>query len=799
MSAALIEKPEVAMASIEYEKAYNFQAKNDPETATLAARSMATAFLRGNGYTNVDAEIAAIELFRKQKSGAQVTQPQVPQASQQPTEPQTLQTIPNLGASAQASSESANGTPQAESPFVRRARILLDRKIPVVMVRSGEKGAFENSWHNNLITSTSDSRLFDPRYVNCNTGAVAKAQIGGIWILEIDSSAVLDQIEKDTGHNLIGEQKTFMVRSRMGRGHLYFLQTDASIKMGNVPQAYGPFSARVKNAYVVGPESYRADTDTKYEIVSDAPLAPAPDWLVQWLLNQRKNDDTKIAVKRSERGLIEHGFIHPWLVSECGKMRNAGLAVDEIEAVILRRVHEECEPPINEDQVKQVARSFAKYEPGQNTDLFLNQKPDAPASAPPREIDTGAGATRPEFPRWAIMGTSIWDGLVAPALESSSKHAEFIYMPAAQAIMNYLSGQVTIRMHNLRLNLFVGLVSPYGEFFKSSSCQLAHEYCKYIGICTPLSKNAVSGGRTLVGQAGSPEGFALAVRNAKGNKAVLFNDELGKFASKAGIESSSFADDLLTWYESGDFGNNVTSEKNSFHFENGLYTFGWLWCTTDRGFNRHWPKLAGIVSGLEDRMFFVVSPEKPKPTVPFHDPLLVPGAAETRKRIDAAIAKKEYEFEDPSYFSKRVAGMDPRSMSLVMKFALFLTIDMGKDVIDDDVIERALALVEYRNQVSAFLEPIEADNQQGRLQKEIIRELKQHGGKMTYRDLCRNLDFNRFGLDVWNRAYRTMLPYGIDEGIICEWQAQTTTGKRSTRMVGLIKFEDEIGTETGAS
>lgn len=681
--------------------------------------------------------------------------------------------------------------------FAQRAKILLDRNIPVVMVRAGEKGAFQNGWQNSLITSETDPRLSDSQFANCNTGAVALARVGGIWVFEVDSGDVFEKIKADTGHDLVTECPTFMVRSRVGRGHLYYLQTEASIKMGNVAQSYGPFSARVNNSYVVGPESHRTDTGTKYEIVSDAPLASAPEWLVQWLLDQRKKDDVKAEVKRSERGLVRHGFIHPWLVSECGKMRNAGMTVEEIEAVILRRAHEECEAPIDEDKVKQVAHSMEKYEPGQNTNLFLNQKPDAPPAAPPLEIDTSAAMLRPEFPHWAITGTSIWNGLVVPALESSSKHAEFIYMAAAQTVMNYLSGRVTIGLHKVRFNLFLGFVSPYGEFFKSSSCQLAHEYCRFMGLCESCSKNTKnSNGKTLIGQAGSPEGFGLRMINANCQRAILYNDELGKFVKKAGIESSSFADDLLTWYESGEFGNNVTSEKNSFHFESGSYTFGWLWCTTDRGFNRHWPKLAGIASGLEDRMFFVVSPEKPKPTVPFHDPLFVEGAAETRRRIDAAIQKEKYEFEDPDYFSKQVAGMDPRSMALVIKLALFLAIDMGKDAIDDDIIERALALVKYRNAASTFLEPIEADNQQGRLQKEIIRELKQNGGQMTYRNLCLNLDYSRYGIDVWNRAYKTMLPYGIDEGIICEWQAQTTTGKRSTRMVGLIKYEDDAETET---
>ena len=134
--------------------------------------------------------------------------------------------------------------------------------------------------------------------------------------------------------------------------------------------------------------------------------------------------------------------------------------------------------------------------------------------------------------------------------------------------------------------------------------------------------------------------------------------------------------------------------------------------------------------------------------------------------------------------------MDPRSMDLVQKLCLYLCVDMG-DRHQDEHIDRALALVQYRNQAAAFLDPIEADNKQAQHQKETIRELRQHRGKMPYRQLCLNLDYHRFGADVWKRAYYTMLPSGNDEGTICEWQEPTTPGKRATRMVGLIKYDDD--------
>lgn len=404
------------------------------------------------------------------------------------------------------------------------------------------------------------------------------------------------------------------------------------------------------------------------------------------------------------------------------------------------------------------------------------------------ELDTSEGYTRPEFPYWAIMQTSIWDGLIEPALATSSKHAEFIALPAIQIMLNQLSGKVRVGLTGSNHNIYVGLISPYGEFFKSSSCNLAMDYFRHMGLLVrSINKKEFAGARTAVIQAGSPEGFGVKARDVGATHALLFNDELGKFVSKAGIEGSAFSSDLLTWYGAGEFGNNTTQAKNGFHFEAGSYTFGWLWATTDRGFNIHWPKLAGISSGLEDRMFFVVSPKEPKPTAPYSDPIFTEGATRTRQLIDKAIQQSVFEFESSEWFARKVSGMDPRSMDLVQKLSLYFCIDMGDPVIGDDHVDRALALVAYRNQAALFLAPIEAENDGARMQKQIVRELRQNKGKMRYRDLCRSLDYTHIELWKWNRIFQGL----VSEGLIVDFQEQTTTGKRPTRMVGLAKQEED--------
>jgi hypothetical protein len=265
----------------------------------------------------------------------------------------------------------------------------------------------------------------------------------------------------------------------------------------------------------------------------------------------------------------------------------------------------------------------------------------------------------------------------------------------------------------------------------------------------------------------------------------MFNDELGKFVSKAGIEGSAFASDVLSWYGAAYFGNNVTTAKNNFQFDAGTYTFGWLWCTTDRGFNRHWPKIAEMSSGLEDRMIFVVGPEKPKPAAPYSDPPLE-GALKTRRLIEKAIEQKTFQFADKVGYADAVAGLDPRSMELAKNLALYLAVDLERTEIDFDCVRRARALVDYRNQARAFVAPIEADNVEGRLQKEIIRELRQHSGKMPHRSLCRNLDYARYGTSVWRKAYFGL----VNDGAIFDFQESRTPGKRATLMVGLKKQDD---------
>jgi hypothetical protein len=629
----------------------------------------------------------------------------------------------------------------------------------------------------------------NPRY---NCAIVGKPD--GVWGFD-DDGGVLSEYEAQ--HGTI---KTYRTKTVSGGTHLLFKANAASIAMGNLTakDEHGGelFSCRVDNRYVISAGSVAHPNNdpqqplTAYTATDTTSPIEAPDTFIAFLKQRSKSATPAPAQPAKPAGKVHKGGRNNHLTSRVGKAHAAGVNMPELLAFGLQVNEQDCVPPLEEREVRTLCESVAKYpNPPTGSIVFPPASNTASQVAKPKfEIDSGDSATRPEFPRWCMVGTSLYENLAKPVSEVNSKWPELVWMPAVQLMMNALQGHVKIQHVNTNLNLFLGLVSPPGKFFKSSSCELAQEYFKLAGLTdTYRTSMRNSEGRTIILETGSSEGFGLRMSEINGKKAILFNDELGRLVAKAGVENSSLSSDLLKWYESGAFGNTITNKKNTFSFEAGQYCFGWLWATTTKGFNKQWPKLAGTVSGLEDRMFFLVTPEKPKELVMETYVFLGDKAIETKKLYDAALNQGVYELVDSTQ-AELVAGKftNPRSMNMLFKFALYFAVDMGKQIVDECCLERAAALVKYREQAAAYLAPIEADNAQARLQQEIIRELKQNRGKLSYRELCRELNYTRIGSYQWDQAFKGIIS---DEQIFL-FEEPGSRGQVK-KMVGLRKWDEE--------
>lgn len=683
--------------------------------------------------------------------------------------------------------------------FLEIARPLVERGIPVIPLRPKTK--IPAVIHGASEASTDDVRIQEwaRLFPDANCGCVASAKPGGIWFWEVDSPDVIPRCEKETGQKV---PRTFRVRSRAGRGHLYWKATPESISLGNLSQGYvknGDFSVRVDNQYCVGAGSIHPDSGLPYEVVSTAEIIEAPVWLIEWLRSQKLDKEQVEKKIFTEGQLIPHGMIHGFLISEAGKLRAAGLETDEIEPILIRKAYERCAQPLDEEKIKQVARSVGKYEPQVNHVILVDGKIPTAETHQPAQTVTSVNdeyepvnfviPPYPKFPLWVLKGTSIYEGLIKPYCDVNSRYEEFMFIPAVTLMLNYLGGKVRIEGKDIIPSIFTVLIGQKGRIVKSSSVNDAIRYFKFAGVVDQagtMTRNAE--GKSLVWTAGSPEGLGLEAQRTNCKNIVLFYDELSTLTSKAGIESSTLISCLLNIYESGQFANTIKARKETYSLDAGSYCASLIACTTDRNFKTLWSKMSGLTSGLNDRFFFLYQPEKLKPVSPPIAVNTAPGAMKTLQLINKALQKQMYKIMDSSPLAHAMNGpeaLENRQEIRAEKFALYFAIDLGRDEIDEECIERGLALVEYEKAVKRKLRPNEAVTKEAQIQNDIVDFLlTQEAGTCIYRDLERALHPERYGTSLWFQSYT---------GLQKASQIRITgTGKRGDpKVVTLLRAPEE--------
>jgi hypothetical protein len=182
---------------------------------------------------------------------------------------------------------------------------------------------------------------------------------------------------------------TYTTSARDNRTQIHFRQTDATRALGNVPQTTASgieFSIRQRNQYVIAEGSVHAKTGTVYQRVVDAGIVPMPDKLVGYIKHLRESVKTESknvdGTTRNERGLVPHGQIHPFMLTQAGRLRAMGLNAEAIEVALSELVHKNCEPPIDDGKITEMAKSICNFPEGENKSLILTGSTAAGASAP---------------------------------------------------------------------------------------------------------------------------------------------------------------------------------------------------------------------------------------------------------------------------------------------------------------------------------------------------------------------------------------------------------------------------------
>lgn len=633
------------------------------------------------------------------------------------------------------------------------------------------------------------------KYPNANCCVVAKPD-EFLFIDEDLSKEFRAAYEQWSGEKF---PNTYATSARENRLQSHWKQTDATRRMGNVVQGatFGQMiSVRQNNLYVLAEGSQHKNGVDYYKSVGGPDILPMPDKLVEYIQTLRtdRNKETSDFSKKPEGWLDEpfiHGNINNQVASVIGHYISAKNIKDPEELYLLIEARIEKNGCFdkdgvtpyswNRDEVRKMCQAKVKVwltgEDKRGTPLKLNMAEQGVNAAPvaavavpvaeePAEVDIKQ-AEYPVFPSWVMAGTSLYENFIKPICNVDCRIPYFMWMPAMVMLLNYVGPKLRIKGFNtsrlFKGGIYMVIIGRRGKTMKSSSVADVKNYFQYIGCQVPYSRDvrAVEG-RALTTTVGSMESLGLQMQGTGAKSAILIYDELETLAKKAGIEGSSMKSHLLTTYEGNTFQNGVKSAKESFSIQ-PPYCVSLIANTTVKKFPKWWSILTDADSGWDNRFVFILEPQVlPEPSM-MQGTQWEPNAPKTKMLIDRAINQGEFAYDDPnSPALMELIKIDNRYAARAEKWAVAFAVDLGRDCIDDECIERAVALVKYEMAVKKYHRVHAAVTKEGQIQQDIRRVLEaQPKARMEKNALLKACKASQYGTTMWSMAYGGLTKYRI--------------------------------------
>jgi len=234
---------------------------------------------------------------------------------------------------------------------------------------------------NGLKNATRDGFLIASWFakgISLNVG-IRTGTESGIVVLDVDI--------KNNGQESLkwfGEIPTTpKVQTGGGGWHHFFTHPGGIIKNSAEKIAPG-LDIRGDGGYVVGaPSLHVSGREYAWLIDATAPLADIPLWLTNELNKATSKDLDKTAAKVSIPETINEGKRNDTLTILAGKLRRIGLNANGIYAALRQENKRQCRPPLDEEELKRIAKSIASHLPG-----------DVPPDAEPVLLDLNTIETK---------------------------------------------------------------------------------------------------------------------------------------------------------------------------------------------------------------------------------------------------------------------------------------------------------------------------------------------------------------------------------------------------------------------
>jgi hypothetical protein len=280
------------------------------------------------------------------------------------------------------------------------------RRIPVLPV-SGKKPPLTPNGFYDATTDRSRITAWWNRHPGANIG-IPTGGVSGLVVVDRDGNSPEAKRIWDS------LPPTLEVSTSRGRHRYYTVPVGTKIKSRKLAS---DVDLKADRGYVVAPPSIHPDTGVRYEVVPetrDIGIADLPDELLvepePRHPGSRQREATTVGVDDGEP--IPDGERNLTLTSIGGRKRAQGLGHQELEDYLLAVNAERCTPPLEEDEVRRIAASVARYEAG-----------DASAGPSPRvraalSLLRAAAAERPKR---GMRGSTGWSCYMA-ALDAARQH-----------------------------------------------------------------------------------------------------------------------------------------------------------------------------------------------------------------------------------------------------------------------------------------------------------------------------------------------------------------------------------------
>lgn len=221
------------------------------------------------------------------------------------------------------------------------------------------------NWQEIATTDPTKIRQLWRQFPGANVGIVC-GQSSGIWVLDADPRHGGDEALR----LLINENgplpETLQVMTGGGGSHRYFAHPGF-----RVPNSAGKvgdgLDVRGDGGLVAAPPSLH-ESGRRYVwdglVGIDAPIAPAPEWLVLLACDNERAGGDKPPL--DVPGEIREGQRNDWLYKYCCSLRGAGGGMDltEIIAAASAMNQARCKPPLGQDEVRATAENACRHPKG---------------------------------------------------------------------------------------------------------------------------------------------------------------------------------------------------------------------------------------------------------------------------------------------------------------------------------------------------------------------------------------------------------------------------------------------------